>query len=180
VRGVAVPRGSAPGGGGGRPIVIYQPYGGYYPSYYGGYDPWYGWGGYWGWGVGLNWYYDPFWLGGFGYSGYGGYPGYGYGGYGYGGDAWSGGGMYYSGALKLKIKPRTAEVFVDGYYVGIVDDFDGLFQELRLSADPDGRATHRIEIRAPGAQPLTFEVRLQPGQTITYRGELLTASEPRR
>jgi hypothetical protein len=39
---------------------------------------------------------------------------------------------------------------------------------------------HKIEVRAPGAQPLTFEVRLQPGQSISYRGELQTTAGPKR
>jgi hypothetical protein len=177
VRGIAVPRRSGSGGGG----EYYLP--GYWGNYYlgwGGYYPSWGWGGYLGWGFGLSWYYDPFWYGGYAYPGNLGYPGYGYwydyGGYGYapGGDD-----FLYNGNVKLKVKPKSAEVYVDGYYVGVVDDFDGWFQELRLSADPNGRVTHRVEIRAVGAQPLTFEVRLQPGQTITYRGELLMA-EPRR
>jgi hypothetical protein len=175
-KGTAVPRGSVPGGGGGG---YYPGYPGYYPpNYYGGYYPYYpywgyGWG--WGWGFGLSWYYDPFW-----FSGYWGYPGYDYGGYGGYGYYAGAGQVYYSGNVKLKIKPKGAEVFVDGYYVGIVDDFDGMFQDLQLSADPNGRATHKIEVRAPGAQPLTFEVRLLPGQSIAYRGELVTTSAPKR
>ena len=35
-------------------------------------------------------------------------------------------------SVRLEVKPRQAEVFVDGYYAGIVDDFDGTFQRLRL------------------------------------------------
>jgi len=65
------------------------------------------------------------------------------------------------------VQPRDAEVYVDGYYAGIVDDFDGVWQRLRLD---DGG--HRIEIRAPGLNPLTFDVMVQPGRTITYRGDL--------
>jgi len=29
-------------------------------------------------------------------------------------------------ALRLKVKPVDATVYVDGYYVGVVDDFDGI------------------------------------------------------
>jgi hypothetical protein len=65
------------------------------------------------------------------------------------------------------VKPRDAEVYVDGYYAGIVDDFDGMWQQLRLD---DGG--HRIEVRMPGLAPLTFDVMVQPGRTITYRGDL--------
>jgi hypothetical protein len=71
------------------------------------------------------------------------------------------------GALHLKVKPTEASVYVDGYYVGIVDDFDGVFQRLRLDAGP-----HHIEIQAPDYEPVAFDVNIQPGQTTTYRGEL--------
>jgi hypothetical protein len=125
-------------------------------------------------GYGLGYaYYDPFWYGGVGY----GYPYYGgYGGYGgyYGG----GGGGYYSsggysntyrdaGSLRLKIKPREGQVFVDGYFVGEVDSFDGTFQKLTL----DGGG-HRVEIKAEGYEPLQFEVLITPGETVTYKGEM--------
>jgi hypothetical protein len=108
--------------------------------------------------------WDPFWYG----ASYPAYGGYGYGsgyesGYGYSGG--SGYGLY--GGLKLKVKPRDAEVFVDGYFVGRVDDFDGLFQKLNLESGP-----HRIEIRAPGYTTISFDVRIEFDETVTYRGEL--------
>jgi hypothetical protein len=56
---------------------------------------------------------------------------------------------------------------VDGYYAGVVDDFDGVFQALRLEEGP-----YRIEIVAPGYEPIDFDVRIQPGRKITYRGDL--------
>jgi hypothetical protein len=65
------------------------------------------------------------------------------------------------------VKPSDAEVFVDGYYAGIVDEFDNVFQRLRLDSGP-----HRIEIRKDGYEPLSFEVRILPDHTTTYRGEL--------
>jgi hypothetical protein len=74
----------------------------------------------------------------------------------------------YDGALRLKVKPVEATVYVDGYYVGVVDDFDGIFQRLRLDAGP-----HHIEIRAPRYETLTFDVRIEPDQTTTYRGQML-------
>ena len=56
-------------------------------------------------------------------------------------------------------------MFADGYYVGVVDDFDGPFQHLNLTAGP-----HRIEIRvADDPQPIAFDVNVPPGQTITLR-----------
>jgi hypothetical protein len=58
-------------------------------------------------------------------------------------------------------------VFVDGYYVGIVDDFDGVFQHVNLEA-----GEHRIEVRAPGYdEAISFDVYVQPGRTITLRAD---------
>jgi hypothetical protein len=114
-------------------------------------------------------------------GGYGGfYPigyGLGYGGY-YGGyyDPWYGGSDPYiplpapqgpQGAIRLKITPKQALVYVDGYFAGIVDDFDGLFQKLRLEVGP-----HRIEVTAEGYEPLSFDVQITPDHTISYEGEL--------
>ena len=58
-------------------------------------------------------------------------------------------------------------MFVDGYYAGIVDDFDGAFQSLDLES-----RGYRIEIRAPGYETLGFDVHVQPGRKTTYRGTL--------
>jgi hypothetical protein len=152
--GEAVPRTSPPATGGGGTVIV--------PGYYGGYVPWgfggLGFGGYYG------GYYDPYGpYGGYGYGPYGGYDPYGgypYPQYGYGR-------QYDEGALRLKIKPSSAAVYVDGYYAGVVDDFNGLFQRLHLDAGP-----HRIEVRAPGYESLMFDVRIEPDRTTTYRGEL--------
>jgi hypothetical protein len=117
--------------------------------------------------------YYPWGFGGYGFGGYGlGYYGGGY----YGGyyDPWGYGyprnyRLAYSddGALRLKIKPKDASVFVDGFYAGRVDDFDGVFQRLHIEPGP-----HRIEVRADGYEPLTFDVRITPDRTLTYTGEL--------
>lgn len=73
------------------------------------------------------------------------------------------------GRLRLKVKPEHAEVFVDGYLVGLVDQFDGVFQRLHIEPGP-----HRIEFRADGYgyEPLTYDVLIQPDRTITYTGAL--------
>lgn len=74
---------------------------------------------------------------------------------------------YYTGELRLLVEPREAEVYVDGYFAGNVDDFDGIFQSLRLE-----EGTHKIEIVAPGYEPLEVDIRTEPGRKITYRGQL--------
>ncbi len=56
---------------------------------------------------------------------------------------------------------------MDGYFAGRVDDFDGTFQALKLES-----GAHHIQIVAQGFAPLDFDVRINPGQKITYRGAL--------
>ena len=72
-----------------------------------------------------------------------------------------------SGAIRLKVKPSDASVYVDGYFAGVVDDFDGVFQRLHLSPGP-----HRLEIRAADHNPLSVDVWITEGLTITYEGDL--------
>jgi len=145
VTGRAVPRtGPIPGSGGGTTIIV--------PGYYGGYYPWaFGGLGFYGYSAG---YYDP-WFGGAPYDPYDPYFGS------------QGSAPSETGGLKLKIKPSNATVYIDGYYVGVVDDYDGVFQ--KLSIEP---GAHRVEVRAPGYETLSFEIRIEPGHTTTYRGEL--------
>ena len=67
-------------------------------------------------------------------------------------------------------EPRDAEVYIDGYYAGVVDDFDGRLQGLRLES-----GNYRVQVALPGFEPLDFDVHVQPGRTTTYRGELIPA-----
>ncbi len=71
------------------------------------------------------------------------------------------------GGLRITDAPRDAQVFADGYYAGIVDDFDGVFQHLNLEP-----GEHRVEIHAPGLTPIAFDVMVQPGRTITLRADI--------
>jgi hypothetical protein len=143
---------------------------GYYPWGYDGsysyssryYNPW----GYGMFGLGY-FYYDPFywnyWDTGYAYGlPYGYSSPYGYGGYGYGGASPND-----TGGLRFKMKPATAQVYVDGYYAGTVDEFDGLFQKLALQP-----GLHKIELREEGYQTAIFEVNVRAGETITYKGDL--------
>jgi hypothetical protein len=72
-----------------------------------------------------------------------------------------------TGDLRLRVEPRYAEVHVDGYYAGLVSDFDGIAQGLRLEEGP-----YTIEIVARDHEPLAFGVRILPGRQVTYRGAL--------
>ena len=110
--------------------------------------------------------YGAFGLGYFYYDPYRWHPGY----YAYGPGYYRPFGSGYGfdiGELRLQVFPRNAQVFVDGYYAGTVDDYDGTFQALKLEAGP-----YQIRIVAPGFEDLTFDVRVNPGQKINYKGEL--------
>ena len=74
---------------------------------------------------------------------------------------------YNIGSLRLKVDPSHGQVYVDGLYRGTVDEFDGVFQRLKIEA-----GAHRVEVRAPGYRPLVFDVLVTPGETTTYRGDL--------
>jgi hypothetical protein len=74
-------------------------------------------------------------------------------------------GRYYdSASLRLQVTPRQAEVFVDGYYAGIVDDFDGTFQ--RLDLEP---GEHDVQLFLSGYRPVTQRIYLQPRNTFRVR-----------
>jgi hypothetical protein len=75
---------------------------------------------------------------------------------------------YPVGELRLKVHPTDAQVFIDGYYAGRVDDFDGVFQSLRLE-----QGEYQVEIVLPGFEPLAFNVRIVPGEKTTYEGDLI-------
>jgi hypothetical protein len=70
-----------------------------------------------------------------------------------------------TGSLWLDLQPvAPSQVFVDGQFVGSADDHG---RELVLEA-----GAHQIELREPGYETLRFDVRIEAGQAITYRGRL--------
>jgi hypothetical protein len=72
-----------------------------------------------------------------------------------------------TGGLSFDITPASAQVFVDGNYVGTVDQFTPSSQPLGLQA---GR--HKLEVRAQGYQNLSFDVNIVAGQVIPYQGSM--------
>ena len=125
--------------------------------------------------VGSPYFADPFW---YGY----GYPWYGYQ-YPFGPYGPYGPYRYYSydpgSAVRLEVTPNDAEVYVDGYYAGIVDDFDGVFQRLRL---PPGE--HELTLFREGLRTVHQTMYLTVGSTfkVKYKMEPLVAgdiAEPR-
>ncbi len=126
--------------------------GGYYPGYGGRgwsyYHP--GYGGYW-------WPYSSYgW-----YGGYWGYPG-----------GWGGGSVYHhvrreGGSIRVLVDPSEARVYVDGYYAGVVDDFDGLLQRLHVSP---GR--HEIALKLEGYKTHRMRVYVGPDATLKLHYDL--------
>ena len=71
------------------------------------------------------------------------------------------------GRVTLEITPGTAEVYADGDFVGVVDDFSASTPGLTL---PPGR--HHIEVRAPGYATMIMDTDVVAGQVVPYRGSL--------
>lgn len=69
--------------------------------------------------------------------------------------------------LRIDVEPTDAQVFVDGYYAGVVDDFDGIFQRLRL--EPGGRT---ITIFREGYRTEERRLYLSPGTDQRVRFHL--------
>jgi hypothetical protein len=78
-----------------------------------------------------------------------------------------------TGTLRMELQPAGPHpTYIDGAYIGTLDDFNS-----ELILEP-GR--HSVEVRAPGFDPLTFDVSIQAGRSITYRGTLKSAAaDPR-
>jgi hypothetical protein len=89
-------------------------------------------------------FYDPFW---------GPYPYYGYGAYPLAGNP--------AGDVRVLAEPKQAEVFVDGFYAGVVDDFDGTFQRLHVA--PGG---HAITLHLEGYRTVTDNIYVTPENTF--------------
>src|SRR4051812_1483635 len=77
-------------------------------------------------------------------------------------------------SVRLDVKPKQAEVYVDGYYAGIVDDFDGTFQRLRVSP-----GEHELELWLDGYHTVRQKVRLSQDNTfkVKYQMEKLAAGQ---
>jgi hypothetical protein len=113
-------------------------------------------------------YADPFWYG---------YP-YGYAWYPYQFGPYPPYRGYYrldpGSAVRLEVTPKEAEVYVDGYYAGVVDDYDGVFQ--RLPIEP---GNHEITMSRDGYRTVHQTVYVAPRSTlkIKYKMEPLAAGE---
>jgi hypothetical protein len=68
------------------------------------------------------------------------------------------------GGVQIKGAAHNSPVYVDGYYAGVVDDFDSDNRHLNLTA-----GVHQVEIRVAGQQPSSFDVNVPPNQTVTIQ-----------
>ena len=71
------------------------------------------------------------------------------------------------GALRLEVGPPTAQVYVDGFYVGSVEEVNRPQAGLSLAA-----GWHRVELRAPGYVTPAINVTIEADRITSYRGEL--------
>jgi hypothetical protein len=140
-------------------------YGGYYGGY--GYYPYYSRPYYWGYGS-YPWgglYFDSYWYGGGSAPYYSSNYGYGYYATPYGD----------TGSIRMLVDQERAKVYVDGYYAGVVDDFDGMFQRLYVSP---GR--HEIAIKLDGYKTERFEVYVQDGSTVKIKHDMVRGEGEQR
>jgi hypothetical protein len=156
-------------------------YGGYRPGrpIYPG-NPGWGWGGSSGWGWGG--YHPAYWGYWWPYAS----PGWGP----YWGSAWGAGAVYtYAqtdrGSIRVLVDPTETRVYVDGYYAGVVDDFDGLFQRLNvapgrheISLKLTGFQTHRLRVYVGSGATVKLDHEMKKGAGETY--EDLAPDAPRR
>jgi PEGA domain len=67
-------------------------------------------------------------------------------------------------AVRVEVKPKQADVYVDGYYAGIADDLGGIFKNLRTT--PGG---HEISIRLAGYKTVNQSIYVEPGSTFKLK-----------
>ena len=122
-----------------RPVVVHGTYSRpyYYRPYF--YAPFH-------WGV-YGWYPHPF----------GPFPPYPY--------YW--GGYDRASSVRVLVEPKDAQVYVDGYFVGLVDDFDGWAQRLRLVP-----GEHEISIYLEGHRAVHEKLLFRPSASYKLRHTL--------
>lgn len=106
-------------------------------------------------------YYSPFYWGSYHGSPF-------WGPYGYWPPPYAFYGAYdYASDVRILATPREAEVYVDGYLVGTVDDFDGWSQRLRIQP-----GEHEIELYLEGYRSVRQKMLFRPGETYKVRAAL--------
>jgi PEGA domain len=77
-------------------------------------------------------------------------------------------------SVRLEVEPKNASVFVDGYFAGTVDEFDGVFQ--RLHVEP---GQHEIVVYLEGFRSIHERLYVGPNSSrkIAHQMEKLGAGE---
>ena len=100
-------------------------------------------------------YFGPYFYSPWFYSGFWWYPPYGY--------------PYYWGAvganLRIQVQPKSADVYVDGYLAGIVDEFDGTFQSMLVAP-----GSHEITVYQEGYKSIVQRMYLSIGSSYKIKG----------
>lgn len=105
---------------------------------------------YWGFGWGPGWGWGDPWYG---------YP------YGYAGQSYLGVERVDYGAVEFKVKPKTTKVFVDGRFLGMVNDLDHHRAYMP-------RGYHNIKLEAPDGQVANRSIYVAAGRTIKINERL--------
>ena len=76
---------------------------------------------------------------------------------------------YYDSSSSVRIQgaPREAEVYVDGYYTGVVNEFDGALQRMRV---PPGE--HEVTIYLEGFKSTSQMILFRPGASYKINATL--------
>lgn len=74
----------------------------------------------------------------------------------------------------IEAVPSVAQVFVDGFYMGLAEEFGLRGRALDLTF-----GTHRIELKAAGYETLSFNVVIEANRILRYRGDMqLLSTKP--
>lgn len=71
------------------------------------------------------------------------------------------------GGLAIEAAPPSAQVFIDGHYAGLAEEFGPGGGAMTLNS-----GSHRIELRAPDYETLAFSVMIEPNGLVRYRGDM--------
>lgn len=154
--GAARTRPGGGGGSGGRTTVNRPPRSGsghrpgYFPRYFHGYYPYFG----------FSYFRYPYYLG---------FRHYPFGYYGYPGVVWYDYQAYASmGGIDLNVRPKKAQVYVDGQRIGRVGRFDGYPSALWLE-----EGTYELVIYHPGYRTLHETVKVFSGVVIDFDAQMV-------
>jgi hypothetical protein len=69
------------------------------------------------------------------------------------------------GGVSFDIQPADADLFVDGEFIGTIGTFTPNAEPLTLTP-----GVHRIAVQHEGFRSMEWDVTIEPGQVVPYRG----------